>query len=225
MDTSEKALFLGFGFAVLLVVLAVVLIWKGSNNFRDGIGLKKLGDHKFEIEGAGFKVSAVASSVGGLMIVAGVMFASLGVWTAPNYEANLLTGVTRVTSSEAIPRSGMVATTIGGDTVTLDDVRETKALSAAWGGTDQAALSKALKAAAGKDFLATYAKMVKDNPNSVVIVDYGGQTNSMIPAEGVATVWSDAFKATGLNENQIVVVPMGNLMNVSPTVSVAKPET
>jgi hypothetical protein len=226
LENSTLALLLGFGLAAVFAATALYLVVRGCNTFFRGVGLEELNDHKFEIQGANFKLNTVVSSAGGVMFAVGCVFGFFGFASAPKYEANLLTGMRKVTSSEiAIPRAGMVARNIAGTNLTLDNVSKTVSLSGAWNANNGTALARALDATTGREVIGAYANFVKDNPDSIVIVDYGGQSNSTnLDDSKIADLWEKAFVSIGITTDRIVVLPNSNDVRVTPTISVAVPK-
>lgn len=222
MSDATLTLWLGFAVALLLLSLAALLVMFGCKAFFRGTGIQQLKNHKFEIMNADFKLNVAVSSVGGIMLATGCVFGFLGFMSAPRYEANLLTGVQKVTSLElAIPRSGMVAITTAGQTLTFDRVTETVSLSEDWGSYDQGSLTKALDADVGKGVVAKYAGYLKTTPDAVIVVDYGGNSKTSSPKDTQLTgAWSNAFRALGVASDQLVVVP-GTGRQATPTISVA----
>ena len=208
MTNATMALEIKFALAILFVVCALVLITSGVIAFFRGTGIQKLKDHSFQISNQHFKLDAVVSSAGAIMMMAGCVFGGFGYLSTPTYEASLFTGSVKVTNNElAIPRLGAEAFTASGEKFPVTDYSKTTALSKAWGTADVDSWSMELKTGVAKGLIASYADCLSRNPQSKIVIDYG-EDNFLLQKtpKPVAMAWADAFKNAGIDQTRVGIV-------------------
>lgn len=225
MSDTTLMIVLKFILAISLVIIALVLILAGIKSFFRGTGIQQLKDHSFEVSGLNFKLNAVVSSAGAIMLVVGSMFGFFGYSSAPTYEANLFTGLRKVAELEpAIPRDGSEVQTANGAKVVITGFKGTVALSKSWNADNYESLIKALDEPAGQGLVASYTDCLSKYPEAKVVVDYGGgYTASSLAEKPITDAWTGAFKKEGYDSNRIAVVAPSSTKSIrlAPTISIA----
>ena len=202
------------------ILIAIYLLVSGRRTFSQGIGLGSIGEHKLEIHGHGFEVSTVATSVGGLMIIAGIIFGFISYLSLPTYEVALGDGLKKVTEAP-LPRSGMLAYTASGKSLTIDAITSVTRLDNIWKPTDATSLKKNCGTKVGEAILNDYATELGADPNTAVVVDYGGNPSKLTFDDPLTKTWTEALKSAGVPEDRIVVLPAPvGATKMAPSISI-----